>query len=1259
MNLKIYEITYGETILESGDAASRIVTYDTVFSNQGAEGPVGPPGPQGIQGLPGDFVVNFRVVSAAETLISKAKIAANTTSGALTLTLPVNPTNGDVIDFYDYAETFDTNNLTIARNGSRIEGLEENLICNVKGAYFSLVYSGSTRGWQVLPSFGTSGGGGETVLTTQGDTLYRGLGVNQRLPIGSPGHILKVNSGGTAPEWGAAPATGVTSVALSSSDLTVTGSPVTSSGTITANLTNSGVSAGTYSKVTVDAKGRVTTGATAAIADVTGLQTALDAKQPSGSYAAAVHTHAISDVTGLQTALDGKQASGNYATLVNGTVPSDQLPSYVDDVVEYANLAAFPVTGESGKIYVAIDTRKTYRWSGSAYVEISPSEVTSVAGRTGAVTLAVADVSDAVPTSRTISAGTGLTGGGDLTANRTLAVTYGTTSGTVCQGNDTRLSDSRTPTAHAASHASAGSDPVTIGVEQVFTNYPPSLLLRFNGSNGSTVFTDSSSNALTVTANGNAAISTAQSKFGGASGYFDGNGDYLTLSNNAVFGFGAGDFTIEYWHYPLQNSGNETIVDLRPSDTAEWLVLGKSGSGEVRCYDGSQVRVGGSMNLNAWNHVAWSRVSGNNTIYLNGVSVITFANGGDVGSSRTVTIGANASPQFENAYGYIDELRVVKGAAVYTSNFTPPTTQLSTSVAITLTNLLEEKADIDHATSHLAGTKAQYNDQVAGMSTNVYIRANNVGTAGNSITLAFDGVDDIETVLAAWNSANASNQATLVSGNGAQVPDNGEEIVLSGGVAAGSDPLFDQKLNTTDDVAFNSAAVGASAEYVIKDSAELGWIALTNGSEELIKSNATGAVVFEGSEAFFGFADRADNTNTGKRGGFYKNNGCVHFWNNQISENTVSIADNGDVLIGRNAYGTPTGTSTTSSWGKKFQVNGNVTIRDNTGNETATFDAQAKLTANRTYDLPDASGTLALTSDIPANTIASTIVDAKGDLIVGTAADTVARLPVGATNGHVLTVDSAEASGMKWAAASGGVTSVSGTAPIVSSGGTTPTISVTTGSTAGTVAAGDDSRITGAAQKSANLSDLASASTARTNLGLGTAAVEAASAFAQASHTHELTALAATGATNGHVLTANGSNGATFAALPASGVTGAAASASDVLGVSGSNITGVDANADRIVYWNNTSNKLAYGTPADAGAAAASHTHGTGDITGLAAIATSGSASDLGSGTVPIARLGASGTPSGSTYLAGDNTWKSVTGGVSAMQSIAINFVLN
>ena len=65
-------------------------------------------------------------------------------------------------------------------------------------------------------------------------------------------------------------------------------------------------------------------------------------------------------------------SGGNaVATLdANGKVPSSQLPSYVDDVQEYSSLSAFPLTGESGIIYIALDTNKTYRWSGSVYVEI-------------------------------------------------------------------------------------------------------------------------------------------------------------------------------------------------------------------------------------------------------------------------------------------------------------------------------------------------------------------------------------------------------------------------------------------------------------------------------------------------------------------------------------------------------------------------------------------------------------------------------------------------------------------------------------------------------------------------------------------------------------------------------------------------------------------------------------------------------------------------------------------------------------------------
>ena len=79
-----------------------------------------------------------------------------------------------------------------------------------------------------------------------------------------------------------------------------------------------------------------------------------------------------SDVGAIASSLKG--AVNGVAELdANGKVPSAQLPSYVDDVLEYDKQSSFPTTGEAGKIYIAKDTNKTYRWSGSAYVEISAS----------------------------------------------------------------------------------------------------------------------------------------------------------------------------------------------------------------------------------------------------------------------------------------------------------------------------------------------------------------------------------------------------------------------------------------------------------------------------------------------------------------------------------------------------------------------------------------------------------------------------------------------------------------------------------------------------------------------------------------------------------------------------------------------------------------------------------------------------------------------------------------------------------------------
>ncbi|WBV59458.1 pyocin knob domain-containing protein [Chryseobacterium camelliae] len=88
-----------------------------------------------------------------------------------------------------------------------------------------------------------------------------------------------------------------------------------------------------------------------------------------------------------------KGAANGIATLdTNGLIPTTQLPSYVDDVLEFTNLTSFPNTGESGKIYVALDTNKTYRWSGSSYIYITSGAVDSVNGQTGVVNLSKTDI---------------------------------------------------------------------------------------------------------------------------------------------------------------------------------------------------------------------------------------------------------------------------------------------------------------------------------------------------------------------------------------------------------------------------------------------------------------------------------------------------------------------------------------------------------------------------------------------------------------------------------------------------------------------------------------------------------------------------------------------------------------------------------------------------------------------------------------------------------------------------------------------------
>jgi thiamine phosphate synthase YjbQ (UPF0047 family) len=133
--------------------------------------------------------------------------------------------------------------------------------------------------------------------------------------------------------------------------------------------------------------------------------------------ATASHTHSISQVTGLQTALDNKlddtqkgAANGLAELDATGKVPSAQLPSYVDDVLEYAAAANFPATGETGKLYVSLDTNDVYRWSGSAYVKVSDA-------------VSSADQATKLATARTISLSGDVSGSTSFDGSANVSIT--------------------------------------------------------------------------------------------------------------------------------------------------------------------------------------------------------------------------------------------------------------------------------------------------------------------------------------------------------------------------------------------------------------------------------------------------------------------------------------------------------------------------------------------------------------------------------------------------------------------------------------------------------------------------------------------------------------------------------------------------------------------------------------------------------------------------------------------------------------------
>jgi hypothetical protein len=196
------------------------------------------------------------------------------------------------------------------------------------------------------------------------------------------------------------------------------------------------------------------------------------------------------------------------------------------------------------------------------------------------------------------------------------------------------------------------------------------LLLHMDGT-GNT-FVDSSATPKTIAAAGNATQSVTQSKFGGKSLALDGS-SAIRIASNAAFGFGTGDFTIEFFLYYTGGSGYVFFTNMN-SGTGPYLSYGLNNRTKRPWLwnNGDVLNTSTNITNNVWQHHAVVRSGGVLTIYLDGVATgsTTFAT--DLGSARVFDLGDNGGgSQLTN--GFIDELRVTKGVARYTANFTPPT----------------------------------------------------------------------------------------------------------------------------------------------------------------------------------------------------------------------------------------------------------------------------------------------------------------------------------------------------------------------------------------------------------------------------------------------------------------------------------------------------------------------------------------------------------------------------------------------------------
>ena len=185
------------------------------------------------------------------------------------------------------------------------------------------------------------------------------------------------------------------------------------------------------------------------------------------------------------------------------------------------------------------------------------------------------------------------------------------------------------------------------------------LLLHGDGMDGSTTITDSSGNAFSVTAIGNAQIDTAQSVWGGASIVLDGSGDGLSIPYDTDFNFGTGNFTIEFWAR-WNSKANYQQIYAMGSGAGSLVISTGDSNGLFKVTVGGGVDTtesGAQPNTGQWYFYQFIRTSGVVKIYRDGVERASGTNSGSISQTATIYLGRNAGGG-SVFNGWVDDLRI-------------------------------------------------------------------------------------------------------------------------------------------------------------------------------------------------------------------------------------------------------------------------------------------------------------------------------------------------------------------------------------------------------------------------------------------------------------------------------------------------------------------------------------------------------------------------------------------------------------------------